>query len=657
MTHADTAALLHAVGFVTGIALYAMLGAMVLRSELGRGTMPAASRGRDRIALATAGLGLLWNGGALVAYGAPVLLGAGAGGARLEWVAAVAFAALGVLPAVVVHAALQGDRGRGRTALIAAAYALSATGAALQLSAAATGGAVPARAALQLLSVGFAVVLALLGVRLRRHAGGRGPLAAAALAAFAVMALHLGHHGEPGESLLAEVLGDHASIALALVILYQDFRFALADLFLKRVLAVVLLVSVALAGYLVAAPLVGPLLARDASDPRAVAVLLALWIATALAYPTVRRGVHAFVDRVVLRRADYGALRRALPARLAAHESPEAVLDATCAELAPALAAEVTWRGDDGATSGAAPVWTDARHQAVAVPVPTGEAPTYVLAVAALRGGRRLLSDDLALLESAAVAAARRIDALRVLRERWDREAREREIRQLATEAELRALRAQLNPHFLFNALTTVGHLLQEAPDRALATLLRLTGLLRAVLRPTAGELVTLGEEMEIVEAYLAIEQARFEERLRGHVDVPAALHGLRLPALLLQPLVENAVKHGITPLRAGGEVRVVARLEPATADASTDRLHLTVSDTGAGVAPSEAAARRARGLGLASVEQRLERRFGAAASFRFESAPGQGTTVELRLPLLDATSDRGVPPAASGRMRALVLA
>jgi signal transduction histidine kinase len=662
MPYADTAALLHAVGFVTGIALYAMLGAMVLRAEGRRVPGGGASRGRDRIALATAGLGLLWNAGALVAYGAPVLLGEATAGLRVAWIGAVAFAALGILPSVVVHAALQGDRGRGRALLTGTAYLLSATGAVLQLSAAAAGDVVPSGVALRLLSVGYAIVLALMAVRLRRQSGGRGPLAAAALAVFAVMALHLGHHGEAGESLLVEVLGDHASIALALVILYQDFRFALADLFLKRVLAVVLLVGVALAGYLAAAPLIAPLLARDASDPRAVAVLLALWVTTALAYPAARRAVHAFVDRVVLRRADYAALRRALPGRLAELESPESVLAAACAELAPALAADrVTWAEADDEAPSVAPVWTDARHQSVAVPVPTAETPSYVLSAGALRGGRRLLSDDLALLEAAALAAARRIDALRVARERWDREAREREMRQLATEAELRALRAQLNPHFLFNALTTIGHLLQEAPDRALSTLLQLTGLLRAVLRPTVGELATLAEEMEIVEAYLAIEQARFEHRLRVHIDVPGELRALSLPALLLQPLVENAVKHGISPLRAGGEVRVRARVEPATEGGAEarDRLLLVVTDTGAGVGAAELARRRGQGLGLASVEQRLERRFGATASFAVRSVPGEGTTVELRLPLLGTPTDRGtpLPVRPTGRARGAVLA
>src|SRR5216117_2914281 len=116
--------------------------------------------------------------------------------------------------------------------------------------------------------------------------------------------------------------------------------------------------------------------------------------------------------------------------------------------------------------------------------------------------------------------AARRIDAIRVTQERHEREIREREMGRLATEAELRALRAQINPHFLFNALTTIGYLIQKAPPRALETLLRLTALLRGVLR-SEGEVTTLGRELELVESYLDIERARFEHRLRVTIDVP----------------------------------------------------------------------------------------------------------------------------------------
>ena len=193
----------------------------------------------------------------------------------------------------------------------------------------------------------------------------------------------------------------------------------------------------------------------------------------------------------------------------------------------------------------------------------------------------------MATLEAIAVVVARRIDAIRITHERYERELREQEIGKLATEAELRALRAQINPHFLFNALTTIGYLIQTAPPRALETLMRLTSLLRGVLR-SEGEFTTLGRELEIVEAYLDIEHARFEQRLRVRIDVPPGLRDIRVPPLLLQPLVENAVKHGIAPQRDGGEVSVSA--------------HTPVARTAAIRCPGARRARHRRGRGAGSA-------------------------------------------------------
>src|SRR5207249_2931464 len=107
------------------------------------------------------------------------------------------------------------------------------------------------------------------------------------------------------------------------------------------------------------------------------------------------------------------------------------------------------------------------------------------------------------------VLAARRIDSLRVAHERVTRNFREQQMQRLATEAELKALRAQLNPHFLFNALTTIGYLIQNAPPKALETLLRLTTLLRGILRRSAADFCTLDEEIDLVTSYLDIERAR----------------------------------------------------------------------------------------------------------------------------------------------------
>ena len=172
---------------------------------------------------------------------------------------------------------------------------------------------------------------------------------------------------------------------------------------------------------------------------------------------------------------------------------------------------------------------TAAAGTRTAVDIPVAEPPRYQLVIGGLIGGRRLLSDDHAAIEAIASMVGRRIDAIRLTHERYARELREQEIGKLASEAELRALRAQINPHFLFNALTTIGYLIQTAPARALETLMQLTALLRSVLR-SEGEFTTLGREIELIESYLDIEHARFEQRLRVRIDVPAALRSLRVP-------------------------------------------------------------------------------------------------------------------------------
>jgi two-component system LytT family sensor kinase len=151
------------------------------------------------------------------------------------------------------------------------------------------------------------------------------------------------------------------------------------------------------------------------------------------------------------------------------------------------------------------------------------------------------------------------------------------------------------------------------------------------------GEYTTLGREFAIIEAYLDIERARFEQRLRATIEVPAALRQLRIPSLMLQPLVENAVKHGIAPLRDGGEVRMSAQLD----DHNAEVLRLTVEDTGAGASEHELRDGRGAGVGLANVERRLTAHYGTLASIAITSAPGRGTRVELRLPAEPMRSDR----------------
>ena len=643
--------LLNLVGLSTGVVLYAMLLAMVVRA----GGTSGLRSGFDPLLLLTSLLGLAWNLCALPAY---ELSKMGIEG-PFPFLAAVGFTALGFLPAVVVHSVLRDDRhavvGAAKRTLAALAYTASASAALLHVHAAVTGTAVPAPSGMRFLTYSFiALIVPLVAVTRGRPGAGRA-LWAAALATFAVSALHLSqlHRGEA--SWPVELVGHHASLPLAFAILYQDYRFALADLFLKRALSLLALVAVAFAAIATFGVRSAAFATFVQDDPRQLTILVTLWVATALLYPILRRGTTWFVDAVVLHRPDYRSLRATVARAVQDSDDVEGLLGSMCELLIPALdAAFVTWRewtsSAEVALGGAVIAGADAialvdalggeplpSPPATCVTVPTTDQPRFAFAIGQLKAGRRLLSDDLATLEAIAVLVARRIDAIRITQERYTREIREQEIGKLATEAELRALRAQINPHFLFNALTTIGYLIQTAPPRALETLLRLTALLRGVLR-SEGEFTTLGRELDMVESYLDIERARFEHRLRVTIDVPPQLRSIRLPPLLLQPLVENAVKHGIGHKQSGGEVVIRARVERD--DGGRRRLALTVQDTGAGSTRTALEHGRASGVGLRNIERRLECQYGSAGSLSIETATDKGTVAELRVPLTTKAAD-----------------
>jgi two-component system, LytTR family, sensor kinase len=660
MTAAAAAALLNLLGYITGLSLYTMLLVMLLRGPRAASSIwtaaGAGSDKTDRLPLLTALLGLAWNLGAL-----PGLWVSNFGGWRSSsLLGAAAFSALGFLPAVVAHSVLRsGDAWRRpmTMSMLIAAYSFSAAASALHFYQAYMRQTTPSHWALHILTAGFSALIIALLAATRGRPGWGGAGWVVALAVFAVSAAHLSHHEGREYPWWVELAGHHASLPLALVILYQDYRFALADIFLKRALSLVLLVGLAFGLYLNVA---APTLERRNGHPIAIGLVLGLWVLTALAYPWLRSGASWFVDVVVLRRTDYEALRAEIAQSIALLEAPEQVLDETCVRLAEALTArEVTWSALDDPSGDAceapqAPLLPqlllpsnpsksarasrrlkepDAR--ATTIIAPTAESPQYRLTIGEMAGGRRLMSDDVAFLEAVALMVARRIDAARVTHERCARDLREQETTKLATEAELRALRAQVNPHFLFNSLTTIGYLIQTAPERAFETLMRLTALLRGVLRRSDGEFATLGEEIELIESYLDIERARFEDRLRVTIDAPRETRNHRIPALLIQPLVENAIKHGVSPSRTGGEVVISAQIASGAGAAPTgDTLRISVRDTGRGASEESLIAGRNRGVGLSNVERRLKAHYGDQASFNIRSAPGAGMTVELSLPI-----------------------
>jgi LytS/YehU family sensor histidine kinase len=200
-----------------------------------------------------------------------------------------------------------------------------------------------------------------------------------------------------------------------------------------------------------------------------------------------------------------------------------------------------------------------------------------------------------------------------------------------AQAAQVRALRYQVNPHFLFNTLNSLSSLVMTGrSDRAEAMLLALSTFFRTSLSLDPGANVTLAEEIDLQRLYLDIEKARFPDRLHVEIDVPRELEQARLPALLLQPIVENAIKYGVSKSRKAVVIRIEAR------HADQHRMVVTVTNRlkNGGREELPAATHEGTGLGLANVCQRLDARFGTRASCRFGPMTGGGYKVAITMPV-----------------------
>lgn len=203
-----------------------------------------------------------------------------------------------------------------------------------------------------------------------------------------------------------------------------------------------------------------------------------------------------------------------------------------------------------------------------------------------------------------------------------------------AYEAKLQALRAQINPHFLFNAFNSIAALIRTRPADAETVVEDLADLFRYTLQASKQEAASLGEELRAARLYLDIEQVRFQDRLQVEIDVPEALHTARLPSMTLQPLVENAVKHGVSQTNAPCTITVDAHRQD-------DTLRLRVTDTGPGFDTTDPDDILECGTGLANIRERLRLFFGPDATFSIRS---QG--IELTMPL--QTTDEKMPSSVA---------
>jgi len=228
-------------------------------------------------------------------------------------------------------------------------------------------------------------------------------------------------------------------------------------------------------------------------------------------------------------------------------------------------------------------------------------------------GGRQFMSRQLRIARTAALQLAAHHHQLH-----------QQKVQELRARAEIRALRAQINPHFLFNTLNVLANLIHSNPEKAERVTEELAEIFRYALESTRVEWVTLNDELEFLESYLAIEKARFEERLSYSFDVDAYTRSLKIPPMILQPLVENAIKHGIAPEVNGGSMKISGR-------AMSDSFLIAIEDTGAG--RRNGSRHPGTGIGLKNVRERLLQVYGDAAMLKLEDIDSGGTRATLTLP------------------------
>jgi two-component system LytT family sensor kinase len=219
---------------------------------------------------------------------------------------------------------------------------------------------------------------------------------------------------------------------------------------------------------------------------------------------------------------------------------------------------------------------------------------------------------------------------------RYERKLEEQE--RLLVEARLAALTSQINPHFLFNTLNSVSSLIRTNPDQARVMVVKLSQVLRRLLRKHEN-FSALRDELSFIEDYLAIEVVRFGEKLRFEKDIAEDTLDMLVPSMLLQPLVENSIKHGLSGKVEGGTIRIRARRSGA-------RLHLCVEDDGVGIPEARLATVLEHGIGVGNVNERLRVLFGSEYGMWIDSRPGEGTRVRIESPELKTE----LPPGAGSK-------
>ncbi len=445
-------------------------------------------------------------------------------------------------------------------------------------------------------------------------------LAAMALFLFAITFVHYGSGDAHGLWSL-ELLVHHAGVPLALVVLLQDYRIVLLDVFV-RMLASLALAAVALLGGAQVLAALGARVALPASAFLQGLVLVAACLLL-LAYGHLRGRMQQLITRVLFGREGLEPVRERMNKLCGECADEHEYLERAAALLGEFLQAARVAIPPEAAARWQAREWHAPATAAeldsagagieLVLPLRLSSGEVRLLAFGARRGGRRYLSEDLETMAQLSATLLEHMEHFRTA-----------EMRRLVTQAELRALESQVHPHFLFNALNTLYGVIPKEARGARDTVLNLADILRYFLQRER-TFIPLREEIAIIRSYLEIEKLRLGGRLRTEFDIEEQALHRTIPLLSVEPLVENAIKHGISRLPEGGLVRVVARVESGV-------LEVRVEDTGRGFGAASEDTTRGAGVGLRNVRRRLALCYGSLSGLRIDSGPS-GASVSFQVP------------------------
>jgi two-component system LytT family sensor kinase len=433
---------------------------------------------------------------------------------------------------------------------------------------------------------------------------------------------------------LHSVVGFSKQFSILLIVaggLFGFSRFRFSDIFAQQGLRILLGALLALGSSFLARGIFWSPLSENVPS-RSLAVLafaVIVWIGI-ICYAKITTLSDWLVDRQIFRQADYQLALKSFRETIATESDPIRIFH-TGEELirsALRIADAAICANDTPEIVLASPVCSEPVRE-WKFPIQKGEEPApFCLEISPGPDRHTLFNAEIDFLREVCLAIGRRLEATDREEENIERARREAQLVKQLVEAELRALRAQINPHFLFNSLNSVAALIAAEPQAAEQMIIRLAKIFRHVLTYHDRPFSSINEEISFLETYLEIEKVRFGDRLQVNFDIQESVGHLSVPTLILQPLVENSIKHGLGPKVGENQLVIRARQQ-------TDYLELTVEDNGVGANVEKRLSQQSStGLGLRNVEERLQTVYRGGARFSFESQPRIGSRAQILIPI-----------------------